>query len=196
MKMKKVIAVMMMAAMAASMTACGQSTGTTTVAAPAQETETAAEDTSAETEDTSAEADDASAEAKEDGTVYKIGICNYVDDASLNQIVENIENQLAAIGEAEGCTFDVYYDNCNADTNVMGQIISNFLNADEVDLMVGVATPVAIGMQAATEDVPVVFAAVSDPVGAGLVENPEAPEANITGTSDYLDTKSLSLIHI
>ena len=25
---------------------------------------------------------------------YKIGICNYVDDASLNQIVENIENTL------------------------------------------------------------------------------------------------------
>ena len=30
-------------------------------------------------------------ESEESGTVYKIGICNYVDDASLNQIVENIE---------------------------------------------------------------------------------------------------------
>ena len=41
------------------------------------------------------------------------------------------------------------------------------LIADDVDIMIGVATPVAMAMQAATEDngIPVVFAAVSDPVG-------------------------------
>lgn len=127
-----------------------------------------------------------------DGTVYKVGICNYVDDASLNQIVENIENQLAAIGEEKGVTFDIAYDNCNADATVMNQIIANFI-ADDVDLMVGVATPVAVAMQTATEDnqIPVVFAAVSDPVSAGLVESLDAPGANITGTSDYLDTNSI-----
>ena len=43
------------------------------------------------------------------------------------------------------------YDNCNADANVMNQIIANFA-ADNVDLMVGVATPVAMAMQSATED--------------------------------------------
>ncbi len=126
------------------------------------------------------------------GTTYKVGICNYVDDASLNQIVENIENQLAAIGREKGVTFDISYDNCNADATVMNQIIANFI-ADDVDLMVGVATPVAVAMQTATEDnqIPVVFAAVSDPVSAGLVESLDAPGANITGTSDYLDTNSI-----
>ena len=76
-------------------------------------------------------------------------------------------------------------DNCNLDGSVMQQIISNFI-ADEVDLMVGVATPVAMTMQGMTEDngIPVVFAAVSDPLGAGLVASLEAPGANITGTSD------------
>ena len=121
---------------------------------------------------------------------YKVGICNYVDDASLNQIVENIQNQLAAIGEEKGVTFDISYDNCNGDATVMDQIISNFI-ADEVDLMVGVATPVAMQMQAATEDIPVIFSAVSDPESAGLVESNEAPGANITGTSDYLDTNAV-----
>ena len=74
----------------------------------------------------------------------------------------------------------------------MNQIITNFL-AQKADLLVGVATPVAMGMQAATEDnkVPVVFAAVSDPLGAGLVDSLEAPGANITGTSDYLDTNAV-----
>lgn len=123
---------------------------------------------------------------------YKIGICNYVDDASLNQIVDNIQTHLAELGEEKGVTFEVSYDNCNADANVMEQIISDF-QADNVDLMVGVATPVAMRMQTATEgtDTPVVFSAVTDPVGAGIVESLEAPGANITGTSDYLDTASV-----
>jgi ABC-type uncharacterized transport system, periplasmic component len=124
-------------------------------------------------------------------TVYKIGICNFVDDASLNQIIANIRAQLKEL-ESDSVAFEILEDNCNLDANVMNQIITNFL-AQKVDLMVGVATPVAMGMQAATEDnsVPVVFAAVSDPLGAGLVESLEAPGANLTGTSDYLDTNAV-----
>lgn len=123
---------------------------------------------------------------------YKIGICNYVDDASLNQIVSNIRFRLEAIGQEKGVQFDISYDNCNADATVMNQIIANFI-ADKVDLMIGVATPVAVAMQAATEDnkIPVVFAAVSDPVSAELVSSLESPGANITGTSDYLDTDAI-----
>ena len=127
-----------------------------------------------------------------EGATYKVGICNYVDDASLNQIVENIQAQLDAIGQEKGVTFEIDYDNGNADNSVVQQIIANFI-ADGVDLMVGVATPVAMQMQSATEDnqIPVVFAAVSDPVGAELVESLEAPGANLTGTSDYLDTNAV-----
>ncbi len=133
-----------------------------------------------------------SALAFAEGETYKVGICNFVDDASLNQIIANICSQLAVIGEEKGVTFEISEDNCNTDANVMNQIIANFI-ADKVDLMVGVATPVAMGMQAATEDngIPVVFAAVSDPVGAGLVDTLEAPGANLTGTSDYLDTNAV-----
>lgn len=123
---------------------------------------------------------------------YSIGICNYVDDASLNQINENIQARLAEIGQEKGVTFKIDYENPNGDATVMNQIISNF-QADKVDLMVGIATPVAIAMQAATEDsqIPVVFSAVSDPVGAQLVDSLEAPGANLTGTSDFLDTNSI-----
>ena len=123
---------------------------------------------------------------------FKVGICNYVDDASLNQIVDNIKASLEAFGKANNVTFDIRYDNCNADANVLNQIISNFI-ADKVDLMVAVATPVAMAMQAATEEngIPVVFAAVSDPVACGVVDSLEAPGHNLTGTSDYLDTSSV-----
>lgn len=128
----------------------------------------------------------------QDSQSFKIGICNYVDDASLNQIVENIYAALDAETAVTGAKFEIYYENCNADTNVLAQIISDF-SAKEVDLMVGVATPVAMAMQAATEETgtPVVFAAVSDPLSVGLVDSLEVPGANITGTSDYLDTAAV-----
>ncbi len=130
--------------------------------------------------------------ASAEGESYKVGICNFVDDASLNQIIANIRSQLESISAEKGVTFEILEDNCNTDANVMNQIIANFI-ADDVDLMVAIATPVAMGMQAATEDnqIPVVFAAVSDPVGAGVVESLEAPGANLTGTSDYLDTNAV-----
>ena len=129
-----------------------------------------------------------------DGKTFKIGICNYVDDASLNQINENIQARLKEIGEERGVTFEIDYDNPNADQAVMNQIISNF-QADKVDLMVGIATPVAMAMQAMTYDdiekTPVVFSAVSDPVDAKLVGSLDHPGGNLTGTSDYLDTNSI-----
>lgn len=129
-----------------------------------------------------------------DGTAksYKIGICNYVDDASLNQIVSNIRSQLEKIGGEKNVTFEIEYDNCNADKNVLSQIITNFA-AEKVDLMVGIATPVATAMQAATADskTPVVFSAVSDPMSVELVSSLEKPGANITGTSDYLNTDAI-----
>ena len=127
----------------------------------------------------------------EEKTSYTVGICNFVDDASLNQIIANIRARLGEL-ESDKVSVNILEDNCNLDANVMNQIITNFL-AQKADLLVGVATPVAMGMQAATEDnkVPVVFAAVSDPLGAGLVDSLEAPGANITGTSDYLDTNAV-----
>ena len=162
---RKVIAGVLAAVMCLALAACGSE-----AAAPAADTS-------------------ADSQAK---TTYTIGLCNYVDDASLNQIVDNIQTRLAEIGEEKGVEFNVLYDNCNADASVMEQIISDYL-ADKVDLMIGVATPVAMRMQTATEDsrTPVVFSAVSDPVGAGLVESLEAPGANVTGTSDYLDTDAI-----
>ena len=136
-------------------------------------------------------ADGASGPAAEPQS-FRIGICNYVDDASLNQIVENIQARLEEISAEKGVQFVIDYDNCNADATVMEQIIANFQSSG-ADLLVGVATPVAMRMQTATEDsqTPVVFAAVSDPIGAGLVESLDAPGSNVTGTSDYLDTAAV-----
>lgn len=186
MKLRNVFAVITAAAMTLSLAACsGQSTASSTSSASSDSSSSAASESSVSSEKSTASEESS-------GASYTIGICNYVDDASLNQIVENINARLAEIESEQGITINVKYDNCNADANVMNQIIANFA-ADNVDLMVGVATPVAMAMQSATEDskTPVVFAAVSDPVGAGLVASLEEPGSNVTGSSDNLDTNSV-----
>lgn len=186
MKLRNVFAMITAAAMTLSLAACsGQSTASSTSSASSDSSSSAASESSVSSEKSTASEESS-------GASYTIGICNYVDDASLNQIVENINARLAEIESEQGITINVKYDNCNADANVMNQIIANFA-ADNVNLMVGVATPVAMAMQSATEDskTPVVFAAVSDPVGAGLVASLEEPGSNVTGSSDNLDTNSV-----
>ena len=186
MKLRNVFAVITAAAMTLSLAACsGQSTASSASSASSDSSSSAASESSVSSEKSTASEESS-------GASYTIGICNYVDDASINQIVENINARLAEIESEQGITINVKYDNCNADANVMNQIIANFA-ADNVDLMVGVATPVAMAMQSATEDskTPVVFAAVSDPVGAGLVASLEEPGSNVTGSSDNLDTNSV-----
>ena len=123
------------------------------------------------------------------GQTFKVGIVNYVDDASLNQIVASVESRLDAVGAEKGVTFNYkdYYSNAQADQSNLNQIGADLV-ADGVDVIVAVATPTASTMLAAVEDtdIPVVYSAVSDPVGAGFDGEP-----NMTGTSDALDTTAI-----
>ena len=179
---KRALATMMAAALAMGMTACGSDTATSNASAAS----------SAAAASTEAVASSAAENAG--GATYKVGIVNYVDDASLNQIVENVEKELDVKAAELGVTFDYepYYSNAQADSAVLNQIGADLI-ADQVDVIVAIATPVAMVMQSYTEDnqIPVVFAAVTDPVGAGLVDSLDAPGGNITGSSDALDTAAV-----
>jgi len=128
------------------------------------------------------------------GKTYKVGIVQYVDDASLNQIQQAIQTELDAQGKELGVIFDYkdYTFNGQADQTTLNQIMADLVS-DEVDIIIPIATPTAVVAQSATEDnqIPVIFSAVSDPVSAGLVENMDAPGSNITGVSDALNTEAI-----
>lgn len=133
-------------------------------------------------------------EATEEGATYKVGIVQFVDDASLNQIEAAIEAELDAKAAELGVTFNYkdYTYNGQADSSTLNQIAADLV-AEKVDIIIPIATPTAMIMQAATEEnqIPVVFSAVSDPLTAGLVDSLEAPGSNITGTSDAFNTDTL-----
>ncbi|MBR4707096.1 MAG: ABC transporter substrate-binding protein [Pseudobutyrivibrio sp.] len=173
---RKLVSLLIVGSMALGLMSCGN-TSDSSEAAPAN-----------------AEVEAGAEAATESGAVYKVGIIQYVDDASLNQIEANIESQLDELGKEYGVTFDYadYYYNGQADATTINQIVAELIN-DQVDILVPIATPTAMICQAATEDnqIPVVFAAVSDPEAAGLVASNDAPGANVTGTSDGLNTEAV-----
>jgi len=84
----------------------------------------------------------AASAAAEGGQTFKVGIVNYVDHASLNQIVESVESRLDELGAEKGVTFDYadYYANAQADQSNLNQIGADLVG-DDVDVIVAVATP-------------------------------------------------------
>lgn len=175
---KKALALTMAAAMSLSLAACGDNKTSEDYSSPTDLKVTS----------------EKAGTAEENGKVYKVGIVKYVDDASLDQIEKSIQQELDAKGQELGVTFDYadYTKNGQADSTTLNQIASDLI-ADGVDVIVPIATPAAMIMQTATEEnkIPVVFSAVSDPVGAGLVASLDAPGANVTGTSDALNAKAI-----
>ncbi|MBR4578542.1 MAG: ABC transporter substrate-binding protein [Oscillospiraceae bacterium] len=117
--------------------------------------------------------------------VKSIGINQYGEHASLDNCRIGFLQGLKEAGLEEGKDFTVDYQNAGFDDTVNAQISASFA-ANNVDMMVAIATPSAVACFSAAEDkdIPVVFSAISDPVSAGLAEG------NITGTSDKLPVEA------
>lgn len=110
-----------------------------------------------------------------------IGISQYGQHGSLDNCRTGFLQGLEEAGLVEGVDYKVDYQNANFDDNLAIQIGQAF-SAEDAALMVGIATPAATACYAAAEDkdIPVIFTAITDPVGAKL------DSGNITGTSDVL----------
>lgn len=187
---------------AAMLTGCGSGDSSseeesTEVTEESSETEevTETEETQEEEEASSEEeSEETTQEDSAESSVYTVGIVQYMDHASLNQIAEYLEKGLDEKGEELGVTFEYadYIVNGQGDSSVITQGLAQ-LKDDGVDVVVCIATPTATAAQSTFEDTdtPIIFSAVTDPVGAGLVDSMEEPGGNITGTSDALNTETI-----
>lgn len=114
-----------------------------------------------------------------------IGIVQIVEHPSLDTIRESILEELANRGYKDGETVKIQYQNAQNDQSNLNTICQKFVG-DEVDAIIAIATPSAQAAAAATKDIPVIFSAVTDPVAAKLVTDPQKPSGNVTGTSDAI----------
>ncbi len=113
---------------------------------------------------------------------YRIGITQIVSHPALDAAVEGFKQGLADKG-ITNVTFD--QQNAEGDMSTASSIAQKFAS-DDLDLILGVATPTTQAVVKAVTDKPIVFTAVTDPVGAGLVTDAAAPSGNVTGVSDML----------
>ena len=107
-----------------------------------------------------------------------------LDHPSLDEIRTAAESKLLALADEKDAAVEVKVFNGQNDSSILNQIGAKVVS-DGYDAVIPIATLAATCMVTATEETgtPVVYAAISDPESAGLVDI-----ANVTGTSDALNT--------
>lgn len=117
------------------------------------------------------------------GKKVKIGVTQVVNHASLDEAYKGFVQALKDNGYTEGDNLVIDYQNAQGDNTNAATIAQKFATSG-VDLVLGIGTSVSQAAAKEVKDVPVLFTAVTDPVGAGLVQSMEKPGANVTGTTD------------
>ncbi len=121
-------------------------------------------------------------------SVKKIGISQLVSHPALDATGQGVIDALADNGYPEGADFVIDYQNSELDSSLMASIAQQFV-ADKVDVIITIATPNTQAAISAVEgtDIPVVFTAITDPVGSGMVSDWDShPDENVTGVSDMI----------
>lgn len=109
---------------------------------------------------------------------YRIGITQIASHPALDSAREGFKD---AFKEA-GIEADFDEKNANGETANANLIANNFVSSKE-DLIFAIATNAAQPASQATNEIPVVFSAITDPQAAGILKD------NVTGVSDRMDVK-------
>ena len=196
MKRKFLTVVIAASMMVMTLSACGDNrkpgAEASDSSAAVQSTSAAAQASVAGSSDTAA---DTASVTLADGK-YTIGISQFAEHGSLDNCRNGFLQGLAESGFVEGQNLTVDYQNAQTDTGTASTISDKFVS-DKVNLICAIATPSAMSAYNSAKDteIPVIYTAVSDPVGAGLASADGTPAGNITGTSDALAvTKQLEMI--
>lgn len=164
--MRKVMSLMMAAAMAASLAACGSS------ASAGEESSSAAGTAETSTQQT----------ASGDGTVYNIGICQLVQHEALDAATQGFKDALTEKLGEDGVKFD--NQNASGDTANCSTIINGFV-ASDVDLILANATAPLQTATQATSDIPILGTSVTDYATAlDISDWTGTVGGNVSGTSD------------
>jgi len=131
------------------------------------------------------------AEEEEEEEVYKIGITQIATHPALDSCREGFIDQMVDEGYVEGENVEYILRNAEGDPSVAATIADYFVS-ENVDLIFSIATPTTQAAAAAVEgtDIPVVFAAVTDPVEIGVADSWEEPGGQVTGASDWADVEA------
>ncbi|NYT60914.1 ABC transporter substrate-binding protein [Alcaligenaceae bacterium] len=114
-----------------------------------------------------------------------VAVTSIVEHPALDALKDGVQEALAKAGYTEAKGLKWQFQTAQGNTAIAAQIARKFVG-DKPDVIVAIATPSAQAVVAATKTIPVVYAAVTDPVAAQLVSTMGASGTNVTGVSDSL----------
>src|ERR1700720_1398145 len=117
-------------------------------------------------------------------TSKKIGLLKIVSHPQLDMIENTFVAELGRLGYQDGKNVIVERKNAQGEI-ATAQSTAKYLVDSKKDLIVTLTTPCAQSAANLTKSIPIVFIAVTDPVGAGIVQSLEHPGGNVTGVSDF-----------
>jgi len=112
-----------------------------------------------------------------------VAVTAIVEHPALDAARDGVKEALEAAGYKEGENLKFLYESAQGNPATAAQIARQFVG-EGPDVIVPISTPSAQAVVSATKDIPVVFTAVSDPLGAQLVTDMDKPGGNVTGLSD------------
>ena len=136
------------------------------------------------------------AEAQQAGKVYRIGFLGNSTAALEGNLVGPFREGLRDLGYIEGRNILIEYRWADGKYERFPALIAE-LAALKVDVIVTAGTPAALAVKKTTPSIPLVMAAVGDPIGVGLVASLARPGGNVTGLSAIapeLEGKRLELL--
>jgi len=136
------------------------------------------------------------AEAQPVGRVYRIGYLSGNPVADTQDAMEAFRKRLGDLGYVEGQSVVIEHRYAEEKYDQLPRLAADLVRL-KVDLILTFSTPAARAAKSATSTIPIVFGAVTDPVGAGLVVAFPRPGGNATGTTTSnpeLSAKRLQLL--
>jgi len=113
-----------------------------------------------------------------------VAVTAIVEHPALDAARDGVKDALAKEGFKDGENLKFLYESAQGNPATAAQIARQFIG-ESPNVIVPISTPSAQAVVAGTKDIPVVFTAVTDPVGAKLVSNAAKPGGNVTGLSDF-----------
>jgi len=135
------------------------------------------------------------AQAQQAGKVPRIGFLFFGSPGPSPELAA-FRQGLRELGYIEGQNIPIEYRFASGRVERLPELAAELVRL-KVDVIVTPATPASLAAKQATSTIPIVFAAVADAVGAGLVANFARPGGNITGMTSIsaeLSGKRLELL--
>lgn len=117
--------------------------------------------------------------------VPRIGITQFQEHPALDDTRIGFIEALEAAGYKIGQDIIIDYQNAQGDASMIAAIADKFVGGN-YDMIYAIATPPLQAVAARTQNIPIVFGGIRDPIDVGVVESFERPGSNITGTSHWI----------